>query len=187
MKKWMTLLASVAVLVVGITILWGALHSADAPGSGNDAASNNQQAATKDVKSLVSYTLPSGWQEGKCTSDEDKLYLTPPDAPLDCNADPRSPFIVLVDPRDTKDCQHVTAPNGVLSHTCKSVFIDGHKTIQTATEYPKSDLYPKAETDSYYFIDTGKGVVQLQYIYGAKGSNTYQAAFDQLVQSFKVQ
>jgi len=185
MKKWLLPIVSVVVLVGGLTILWGAFQRADAPG--NDAASNSkQQPITDDVRSLVGYTLPAGWQEGSCAGDSTKVYLSPPGTAVNCDADPRAPFVVLVDPRNTTDCQHVTAPNGVLGHTCKTVYVDGRRAVQTVTEYPKSELYAKAETDSYYFIDTGKGVVQVEYIYGAKGSNSYQAEFDQLAQSVKV-
>ena len=183
MKKWLGLLLAV-VIVAGVVFWWGSLHDANAPGSESGQQDTSQSGT---VAELISYTLPTGWEEATCPGGSNgQIYVVPQDAKLDCAADPKAPISLLVDPRQTKDCQHVTAPNGVLSHTCKSLFIDGHKTILASTEYPKSDLYPKAETITDYFVDTGKGVVQIEYVFGRKGTNTYQTGFEQLVQSVKV-
>jgi hypothetical protein len=186
MKKIIISLLVIVVLVAGVIFWWGNLNDAQAPGSSDNSSSRSTSPNT-DVTQLISYTLPDGWKQANCQDNPQKLYVTPAGATLDCAATPRAPISVMVDPRNTTDCQQLAAPNGVLSHTCKSLFIDGRKTVQSATEYPKSDLYPQAETDTFYYIDTGKGVVELKYVYGAKGSNTYQAGFDQLAQSVKVQ
>lgn len=184
MKKIIIAAVVTVAAVVAIIIGWGSINNANAPGdSGSDQT--NQMAST-DVKALVSYTLPTGWQERTCADAATYVFVIPTGATLDCAADPRAPISLLVDPRNTKDCQHLTTPAGVLSHTCKSLYIDGHKTLVSSTEYPKSEMYPKAETISDYFVDTDKGVVQIEYIFGAKGSNTYQAGFDQLVQTVKI-
>jgi hypothetical protein len=187
MKKIIISMLVVGVAVAGIILWWGNLNNAQAPGNGSSTSGNGKAAVSKDVASLVSYNLPDGWEQANCQDNPQKLYVTPAGTALDCAATPRAPISIMVDPRNTTDCQQLTAPNGVLSHTCKSLFIDGRKTIQSITEYPKSDLYAKAQTDSLYYLDTGKGVVELKYVFGAKGSNTYQVGFDQLAQSVKVQ
>lgn len=171
-------------IVMGIVFWWGSLNDANAPGVDPDSTSTG--APETDVKALVDYSLPVGWQEGTCPDSVGRVYVVPTNALLDCTADPAAPVSLMVDPRDTKDCKQVTAPNGVLSHVCKTLFIDGRKTVQASTEYPKSDLYPTAETVAHYFVDTGKGVVQIEYIYGAKGTNSHQIGFDELAQSVKV-
>jgi hypothetical protein len=167
------------IAVAGAIIGWGQFHNASAPG--NDMSATT----TTDVKTLVSYTLPSGWTESSCP-DDSHVYVAPADAAADCAADPIAAVSMLVDPRETKDCAHVTAPTGVLSHTCKSLFINGLKTLLASTKYPKSDLYPKAETVTDYFVDTGKGIVQVERVAGIDGADTYKADFEQLVQSIKI-
>ena len=183
MKKWLLLAGSLVILVLGTVVLLGAFHHADAPAGG---PSESKTSATDDVRALIDFTTPANWQTATCPDNGMRLYLVSSGSAIDCAVDPPAPFSMLVDPRVTTNCQQVTAPNGVLGHTCKSVMIDNHPALQVVTEYPKSDMYPKAETDSYYFVDTGNGVVQLGYVYGAKGTNTYQSQFDQLAQSIKV-
>lgn len=185
MKRTIMTVVALAAIVAGVIFWWGNLNDANAPGVDQQSLRSTDAAEPK-VKDLVEYSLPAGWQEGACPDGSDRVYIVPAGAVLDCKGDPKAPVNLMVDPRDTKDCQHVTAPNGVLSHVCKSLFIDGHKTIQASTEYPKSDLYPKAETVADYFVDTGKGVVKIEYTYGAKGTNSYQIGFDQLALSVKV-
>jgi len=184
MKKLIIALV-VVVAVIGVIIGWGSINDANAPG-GATTTQGQDAASTTDVKSLISYALPASWQEQSCADADQYIYVVPSGAAFDCKADPRAPVSLMVDPRNTSDCQQVTAPNGVLRHTCKSLFIDGRKTILSETEYPKSEMYPKPQTVSDYFVDTGKGIVQIEYVYGAKGSNTYQAGFDTLVQSVKI-
>jgi hypothetical protein len=135
----------------------------------------------------VDYVMPNGWAQQTCPGDENgRVYLVPADAKLNCADNPAAPVSLLIDPRNTKDCQHLTAPNGVRSHTCKSLTINGHRAVTATTEYPKSNLYPADQTVTDYYVDTGHGVVQIDYTYGVAGTGPYQTVFNQLVVNLRV-
>ena len=158
-------------------------HQTAAPSASNPTATSATPAANSDVKSLVSYSLPDGWKEGTCPDNPNKLYIVPNGASLSCGSNPAAPIKLYVDANNTTDCQQLQNVQNVRKHVCKSLFINGHKSLQTSTEYPKSDTYPEDTTISDYFIDTGKGVVAVEYSF-TSGSN-YQLGFDQLANSVK--
>lgn len=147
------------------------------------ASSSTTPASNSDVKSLVSYSLPDGWKEGTCPDNPGKLYIVPNGASLACSSNPAAPVKIYVDANNTTDCQQLQNVQNVKKHICKSVFINGHKSLQSSTEYPKSATYPEDTTISDYFIDTGKGVVAVEYTFTS--SNNYQLGFDQLANSIK--
>jgi hypothetical protein len=149
----------------------------------NSATSSTTPASNSDVKSLVSYNLPDGWKEGTCPDASGKLFIVPNGASLQCDNNPIAPVKMYVDANNTADCQQLQNVQNVRKHICKSVFINGHKSLQSSTEYPKSATYPEDTTISDYFIDTGKGVVAVEYTYTS--SNNYQLGFDQLANSVK--
>jgi hypothetical protein len=149
----------------------------------NSATSSTTPASNSDVKSLVSFSLPDGWKEGTCPDACGKLFIVPNGASLQCDNNPIAPVKMYVDANNTADCQQLQNVQNVRKHICKSVFINGHKSLQSSTEYPKSATYPEDTTISDYFIDTGKGVVAVEYTYTS--SNNYQLGFDQLANSVK--
>src|SRR5690242_18069211 len=102
MKKMIIALAIVGA-VIAIIIGWGSINNANAPGSGSLSQDNT---ISTDAKALVSYTLPIGWQEASCPDASQYVLIVPTGATLDCAADPRAPISLMVDPRNTKDCQH---------------------------------------------------------------------------------
>lgn len=151
--------------------------------SSNTAPANNS-ASSGEVKSLVSYTLPDGWKEGTCPAAAGVIYIVPNGTKLDCQANPSAPIKLYVDAQSTNDCQQLNNAQGVKKHVCISSFIDGHKSLKAATQYAQSSSYNTDTTFSDYYIDTGKGVVKVEYTYTS--SNTYQAAFDQFATSINV-
>lgn len=139
---------------------------------------------SKDVRSLVSYTLPDGWKVGDCPNTSDRVFIIPAGASLNCNSNPSAPIKISIDPGDTKDCQQLANVQNVKKHICSSLFINDRKSLKSLTEYLKSASYSSDTTISEYYIDTGKGVIKVEYQYTS--SNEYQIGFDQLVNSIKV-
>jgi hypothetical protein len=108
----------------------------------------------------------------------------PNNASLNCSANPSSPIKIYVDRQYITDCQQLNSPQDVRKHVCISLYIDGHKSLKASTEYPKSSTYKTDTTISDYYIDTGKGVVKVEYTYTS--NNDYQIGYDQLAMSLKV-
>lgn len=149
-----------------------------------DTASVSEAAKNNDVESIISYSLPDAWTEATCEAKTEVVYIIPNGTTLDCNANPSSPIKIYVDPQDTTDCQQLNNIQGVRKHVCISLYIDGHKSLKASTEYPQSSSYSANTTVSSYYIDTGKGVVRIDYTY--TNSNDFQADFDQFATSIKV-
>jgi hypothetical protein len=135
--------------------------------------------SSSSVKSLVSYTLPDGWSEASCPASSNTVYIAPNGTSANCNANPSTPVKVAVDSQNITDCQQVkpTGTQGIKKHTCVSVYIGGHKTIKSFTD-------ANGTSTADYFINTGKGVVKVEYVYS--GSNDFQNEFDQLANSVHV-
>lgn len=153
--------------------------------STNQTSTASKVAAT-DAKTLVSYTLPDAWSEDTCSTSANVIYIIPKEATFDCDANPSAPIKIYVDERSVTDCQQlVPASNdGIKKHICISLYIDGHKSLKALTEYSSSTAYKTDTTISGYYINTGKGVVAIEYTYTS--SNDFQIGFDQLAKSVKV-
>jgi len=144
----------------------------------------DKSASDSDVKEAVSYMLPDGWTEGSCTNSAGVVYIIPNDSKLDCGANPSAPIKVYMDPQNTTDCSQLNNAGNVTKHVCISLYIDGHKSLKASTEYPKSSEQSSGKTVSDYYIDTGKGVVKVEYAFTS--DNSYQADYDQLATGTKV-
>ncbi len=170
----------VLVLAAGAGFMgWRLGHKSASTGTNSTVASSNQAtdlAASGNVSSLVSYVLPDGWKEGTCPSAPNKVFIVPTGAALNCDSAAIAPIRIYIDPQNTTDCQQLNSPQGARKHICKSLYIGGHKSLQASTT--------TENTTSDYYIDTGKGVVRVEYIYGS--NNAYQTGFDQLANSVKV-
>lgn len=182
----------VIVLILGLVIIAGLIgwklgksddKQTTTPTASDTTATSTTPASNSDVKSLVSYSLPDGWKEGTCPGATGKLFIVPNGASLQCGSIQIAPVKMYVDANNTTDCQQLQNVQNVRKHICKSLFINGHKSLQASTEYPKSTTYPEDTTISDYFIDTGKGVITVEYTYTS--SNNYQLGFDQLANSVK--
>jgi hypothetical protein len=112
------------------------------------------------------------------------VFVVPGGATLRCDTDLIALVKVFLEPQGATDCQELADVQNVRKHICKSLFIDGHKSLQASTEYSKSATYKVDTTISEYYINTGKGVVRVAYTYTS--SNDYQLGFDQLATSIKV-
>ena len=148
------------------------------------SGTSSQTSAATGLKSLVSYSLPDGWKEASCPAVPDIIYVTPAGTTLNCSADPSAPIKIYVDSQGATDCQQLQGVQNVKKHICSSLYINGHKSLKALTEYPQSSSHSQNTTVSDYYIDTGKGVVRVEYTYTA--SNDYQTGFEQLSSSVKV-
>lgn len=171
----------VAIIVLGLIIIaalvgWGLGHKNN-PGVVNGPPPSTTGAGTE-VSSLVSYTLPDGWTENTCADAAHKVFVIPQGTSLNCAGNPSAPIALYVDSRNTTDCQQLADVQNVRKHTCSSLYIDGHKSLKALTEDSAGT------TTSDYYINTGKGVVAVEYVYTS--SNGYQTGFDQLATSVKV-
>ena len=182
----MLIVIVVAVLAAGL-IGWrlgSKKQVANTPQATTSSTASSEPAAVGDPRAQISYTLPDGWKEGTCPNAPNKVFIVPAGSSLQCDSSSIAPIRLYIDPQNTKDCQQLNAPQNVKKHICKSLFIDGHKTLQASTEYLKSSSYGTDTTVSDYYIDTGKGVVRLEYAFTS--SNDYQNGFDQLANSVHV-
>lgn len=181
-----------AVVLVAAASLVGWLIGHSNNSTNNNQASTSTQTTSNsnvggsNVKSLVSYTLPDGWSEGTCPTSSNTIYINPNSTSLDCNANPSAPIKIYVDSQNTTDCQQLnpTDNRGVKKHVCISLYVDGHKSLKASTTYSSGSSYNTDTTISDYYINTGRGVVAVQYTYTS--TNDYQIGFDQLATSTKI-
>ncbi len=197
--KKVTVAVIILILAAGLFGWWlGNSNDAPANNSANNQTSNtspptnNKDSPTTnndaglEVKSLVSYTLPDGWKEGSCASTGGPVYIVPNGAGnVDCDANPSSPVKISMDPANNKDCNQLQSVQNVSKHICVSEFINSRKSLKAETIYNKDSSYKKETAINAYYIDTGKGVVKVEYTHDP-GNNEYQAGFEQLAKSVQV-
>ncbi len=185
-------MAAIVVIVIALgggIIGWKLGQSNTKTSPANTGASTSTKpaangATANDAKTLVGYTLPDGWKEGTCPNNTDRTYIVPDGSSLRCDSNPSAPIKITVDSGNATDCQQLANVQDVKKHICSSLYINGHKTLKASTEYLKSASHPTDITISEYYIDTGKGVVKLEYSYAS--ANDYQTGFDQLANSLRV-
>jgi hypothetical protein len=177
-----TLIVLIFIVLAGVIGWQIGKNSKTTPAHGT--ATQTSAVTATGVKSLVSYSLPDGWKEANCPAVPDTIYITPAGTTLNCNADPSAPIKIYVDSQGATDCQQLQAVQNVKKHICSSLYINGHKSLKALTEYPQSSSHSQDTTVSDYYINTGKGVVRVEYTYTA--SNDYQTGFEQLANSVKV-
>jgi hypothetical protein len=185
---WPIILLLIVVVIVVWLIWWLRTPEKNADTTSNTAQTQaTRDTDTTEVKSLVSYTLPDGWSENVCSKAPNNVYVIPDEgASLDCNAKPSSPVKIYVDSGGTTSCQQLTpaSNDGIKKHTCSSLSIGGHKTLKSLTEYSASNTYDTDTTIEDYYINTGKGIVAVEYTYTS--DNMYQMGYDQLARSVRL-
>ena len=150
-----------------------------------DESNSETTAPSSDgVKSLVTYSLPDGWEEAGCESNPGSVYVIPAGAEnVDCGANPSAPVKLSVDPGNTKDCNELQNVSDVKKHVCISLYINDMLSLKATTEYLASSPYGQETTINAYYLDTGAGVIKAEYVYTS--GNKYQIGFDELVNSIK--
>lgn len=175
------ILLALLALAVALLIGWQ-IGKSDGTSEVKDQGSNTttqpaEQAESKAVKSLVSYTLPDNWKEGNCPNIAEKVYVVPAGENHDCNASTVAPVSIYVDESKTTDCNQINPPNDVRKHICKSEFINGKKALRAETEFASGN-----STKTFY-IDIGEEVVKVEYSYS--GEDTFDQGFETLAKSVR--
>ena len=146
----------------------------------NDRLTGNTAQPSPGIKSLASYVLPNAWTEASCDSTANIVYVAPSGA-VTCQSNPPAPVLLAIDPSNARDCNDLQNVQDVKKHTCISLFINGHKSLHSLTEYLPSSSYKQSTTIDAYYIDLGKSVLLAEYRY--TNDNQYQADFDKLAKS----
>lgn len=160
------------------------------PQSSTTAPVSRNNTGGLDVRTLANYTLPFNWGEASCPAEPGSVFVVPSGgSEVDCNVNnPVSNFIspvkISVDPANTKDCNQLQNIQDVSKHICISVFINGLKSLKAETVYNKNSPYKRDTAINAYYIDTGKGMVKVEYFH-SPNDKEHQIGFDQLANSFK--
>lgn len=152
------------------------------PASGNEAA--EPQSAQSTVDELVTYSVPAGYSKSSCDSQRDEVYIVNGSDLPDCEAVPEESITLQIDENDNTDCDEIQDVVSVSRHVCRSVFIDGRKTLEASTTYTEVSSYMPERTIDAYYMNTGKGVVLARYIHGVDAPES--TAFHDLVYSMRV-
>ncbi len=171
---WLGILVVIAVILIAWLV--GHRHIKNSQTAAKNQSSSSAASNASNPKDIVGYTIPNGWSEVDCQRVN---YVVPSTQALpNCSANPDAPFIISLDNQNTTDCNQLANVSNVKKHTCKSTFIDGHKTLVAST------TYQDGKTIEDYYINTGKGVVNVQYSYDT--TNKYQTEYDQLANGITV-
>ena len=143
---------------------------------------NSDSESGKDVKGLVSYTLPDGWEESTCPSSSGSVYFRPNGAPkVDCGNNPELQIKLSASGQNITECSQIQDVKEVKKHICKSLYINDLRSLVAETEYLSSSIYGRDTSVKTYYIDSGSGMVKATYT--SAGANSYQPGFDELVNS----
>lgn len=186
LHKKTTAFFTILVLLFGAGLLGWWYGRSDSSPSPQQTA-NTQQTVNNtevgEVSELVTYVLPDGWKQNKCQGSG-AVFVSPNGTTANCNSNPVSPIKISVDPSNNKDCNQLQNVTDVKKHVCISLYINGLKSLKASTEYLASSSFKQVTTINAYYIDTGKGVVKVEYMY--TNDDQYQAGFDQLANSINV-
>ena len=181
----------IVLIVSGAVVLGWWLGRSSAPPSTlqpTDTAQTStpsSNSAGPDVRSLVTYRLPDGWQEATCPNATGSIFIIPAGVgAVDCASNPSSPVKISVDPSNSDDCNDLQNVVNVSKHTCISLYINDNKSLKAETIYNQNSSSKKPTTINAYYINTGKGVIKVEYVH-APDDNGYQAGFDQLAMSVR--
>lgn len=163
----------------------GGSDNRDQPSTTASQPAEQTPTDSRDVSSLVSYTLPDGWKEAACPSAAGVSYIVPAGfTAVDCDANPSSAVKISIDPGNSKDCNQLQNVQNVSKHVCVSEFINGKKSLKAETVFNKDSSYGEEKTVNAYYVDQGSAVIKLEYVHNPS-SNEAQAGFEQLASSVK--
>jgi len=153
--------------------------------SDNSQAANQETApsSNSDIKSLVTYKVPSGWEETSCSSGAAQFVLLAPSGTVaDCNSESSDRVVISVDAANNRDCNQLQSVQNVSKHICISEYINGQKSLKAETVYNTQSAYKKNTTINAYYIDTGKAVIKFEYVHDPNSSE-YLLDFERLAKS----
>ncbi len=147
-----------------------------------DQTDSTSEVSDESVDSIVSYTLPRGWEKATCDG-AGVVDIAPGVAnAVDCNSSPPTEVSISIDPENNKDCNQLQDVENVSKHICISEYINGKKALKAETIYNQDSSYGSPTAVNAYYIDTGKGVVKIAYERSAD-NNEYQLEVEELAKS----
>lgn len=187
-RNFLPVLLIALILLVLVSGLAGWLIGRRNDNNDNSEVNDTSQAAPPTssgrVTDLVEFDVPGGWDQESCEGHEDVVYFVPSDQAPDCSNEPQESITLAVDPQNNTDCNQLQDVQDVSKHVCRSIFIDGHKTLEATTVYNQdSDVLPNRTIDAYY-LDTGEGVVVARYIHD--GNAEHGTVFHDLAKGLRV-
>lgn len=181
-----TLVVIIGLILVAGLLGWYIGRPNDSPAVNQQTNSgdtlSSQGSDTKDLKSLVNFSLPDGWSEAMCPSRPSSVYILPGGEKVKCDMNPSSPVKISVDPANYRDCNELQNVQMVSKHVCISEYINGKKSLKAETVYNNESSYKQATTINAYYIDIGDAVIKLEYVHDPS-SNAYQTDFESLAKS----
>lgn len=134
-----------------------------------------------DINSLVSYTLPQGWEVKDCPEKEDIILFVVPGAPAPgCDGPPNAMVRMSVDPHSSLQCDvHESTDNTIIKRTCTQTELNSRKTLKLEIE--RSD-----RKDTSYYIATGSYIVKLEANDNLTDSINFDEGFKAFYESIKI-
>lgn len=189
MYKNIGIISLVVLLALAIGLIFGANwnknNNTNQPTNSTETVSDTEDSNStsgKDVNSLIRYTLPNGWSESTCPSSSGSIYFQPNGAPkVDCGNNPELSVVMSASDQNITECSQIQDVKDVKKHICKSLFINDLRSLVAETEYLSSSIYERDTSVKTYYIDSGSGIVKVQYT--SASGNQYLNSFDELVNS----
>jgi hypothetical protein len=131
------------------------------------------------VRSLITYTLPSGWSDTNCPGGN--VYISMTSSMADCS-NASTPVQLSVDPDSMTDCNQLPSETNVVKHTCRSIFISGKKTLEASTQYANAATTNAGKTVETYYYNSGRGVIKAVFVHQTESDS---AGFTSFVMTFR--
>lgn len=149
--------------------------------TGSEAAATEADAAP--VKDLVTYRLPDGWSEQTCPLREAVYFVPDGEEQIDCEVTSNAVVTMSLDAANTDDCNDLQNPQFVSRHVCSSLYINDMFSLVASTTYNQESSFGRSTTFDQYYINTGSGIIKLEYMHDGAGSGSHMYDFEQLARS----
>jgi hypothetical protein len=187
-KSWWTFILTFITLILIIFLAWVIFIKPDEQSS-NQNPSSSSSTPVSSVNDLISYSLPAGWNTLSCNNPNEIILIVPDGkvTPTCSTLADSWPTKLLIDPKNTRDCNQIKVNNQqITSHTCSSKIINGTKVLVSNTSYNDKSSYGKNTNATDYYVITNKGVANLHYADDVSSpDDDYQTEFDQIANSIK--
>ena len=188
MNKNLALVGLIVALALAVGFIIGTKDTDNDKSRSNEVtepskkSENTETDSDNDVKSLVTYTLPNGWEESNCDPSSGSVYFIPSgESEVDCSENPELQISLSSTNKNITECSQIQDVEEVKKHICKSEFINDLRSLVAETEYLESSTYGRETFVKTYYLDSGSGIVKAMHVSAANSSSL--SAFDELVNS----